>query len=250
MRLLAVYFNRSGFGLPGCSECPVGTYSNVHSYCKPCDGPHETSPAGASAPGQCTCAPGYGGAECSECGAGYFSKGFSRAPCEPCGEGFTSQPRSPAAGYCTCPAGQGVLLAGDSISRCQACPPNTYKPGPLLTPLSEAQPPAMALKAEMFGEVEADAPIPNTCLACPDGQISLLGAESADDCCKCGLQHHHAGHGTGWLTCILHECSSAALWLCSLENHWGAANRNRQLSRQQPLLGSLEALCVQCRIMS
>lgn len=138
----------------------------------------------ACCPLHVACAPGFGGATCLLCEQGTFSTGGTRAPCEPCGEGLTSKSGAPAPEYCRCPAGQGFLEEDDTV--CQVCPANTYSPWHAPHP----PPTKVTLLSGASSTVDS-----RLCLACPEGRISLPGAESGDDCCKWGRTGGLGGGG-------------------------------------------------------
>jgi hypothetical protein len=113
-------------------------------------------------------AAGFGGTDCSQCGAGTYSTGGFLNACVACGPGQLSPPGSPSADFCACPAGQGAAAAGSTT--CSACPPNTYSLGPLTSTAADKQ------------QSPARASGLSVCPNCPDGRISPAGSTSPDDC--------------------------------------------------------------------
>lgn len=117
---------------------------------------------------------GFGGSDCSKCPAGTYSSGGSTAPCVACGPGQSSQPGSAGPEYCQCPAGQGLVNAGDTV--CSVCPSGYYQPGPLTVQ-----------DADKAGSNVRETGLAQ-CKLCPDGRVSLPGTKLSDDCGECFQQ--------------------------------------------------------------
>jgi hypothetical protein len=137
------------------------------------------APTTAENPSACAAAPstvpaGYGGVACDQCPAGTYGPGGSTAPCLSCGpRRTTSLPGSTSPDACQCAAGQGLLLASDTI--CQTCPAGFYSPGPVAN---------SAARAEGVAQLSQVTDL-SACLRCPSGRVSPPGATSAEECGEC-----------------------------------------------------------------
>lgn len=130
---------------------------------------------------------GTGGPECSACKPGSFSLGGSTAPCQLCAPGLTSPSGATGPDFCSCPAGQGAPIPilsklASGSGTCVACPAGSYSSGP----------PAVAKRHQQRGvnstaepiRMAVPTPLPQPCIACPDGKISEAGAKRPEDCCE------------------------------------------------------------------
>ena len=116
--------------------------------------------------GTCGCPPGFTGAACEPCSAGFFKSGHGSGECEACPLNASSLPASSSVHECLCDAGFSGALGG----LCTACEPGSYKgyhgPGP--------------------------------CTACPAGTSSPRGATELTSCeCRAGFSGYSASGCTG-----------------------------------------------------
>lgn len=114
---------------------------------------------------------GYGGPDCLQCKAGFYSDGNSNstADCTACPAGLTSQAGAPSVKHCGCAAGYGLLQTSATMlnpvgnSICSVCQPGTWSAGPPTT--SSAAPLVL-----------------QTCQSCGPAKLSPLGAKSPSEC--------------------------------------------------------------------
>eukprot|EP00775_Hariotina_reticulata_P007566 gene7566-biopygen9370 len=200
---------------PICEACPVGSFSSGGSTdsCIPCGRGSTTMAVGSLSVSACVCAPGFGGASCTQCPANTYSGGFSLAACVACPATSTSPAGSTSSSACVCQAGFGGPT-------CAACPAGTFSTGgtsaapnapctrcgnsgsgfttnPTTSPTSDN---ACVCKPGFGGSGCASCPA-NTfgtggstdpCVSCPAGTVSTPNAQSATDCkasvCPAGQQ--------------------------------------------------------------
>ena len=120
----------AGAGLPGqlCVPCGPGTHKNVsgHDQCTSCP-EHSTSPAGSSTLLNCTCLPGYFGAngeDCTICGEGKYKPESGDGECQDCPPRTSSPAGSEVSAECACAPG----AFGPNGQACQLCEAGKYKP--------------------------------------------------------------------------------------------------------------------------
>uniref|UniRef100_A0A383V6N3 Laminin EGF-like domain-containing protein n=1 Tax=Tetradesmus obliquus TaxID=3088 RepID=A0A383V6N3_TETOB len=105
------------------SFCPGGRQRTLAQY-QSAEAPivqcaeTEVSLPGAATPAACVCAPGYGGARCTQCPIGTWHPGGDRTPCKRCGPGLTTTVAgADSRDYCQCTPG---------TAACNACRPGTW----------------------------------------------------------------------------------------------------------------------------
>lgn len=105
-----------------CTACPVGTYKAAppsRSACTSCGTGRTTTDVARISALECTCAEGYGGANCVLCEAGKYKPLIGNQECYQCVPGRTSPPGSSAQSACTCKPGYTSVTG---VATCQDCP--------------------------------------------------------------------------------------------------------------------------------
>ena len=165
-----------------CVPCSPGTHKNFsgHGACSVCP-EFSSSPETSTSLTNCTCDPGYVGAngQCTSCETGQYKAGRGDGICSDCPALSSSPEGSEVVEECTC----GVGAFGSNGFVCRLCEPGKYKP-----------------------EVGSD-----DCLECTRNSFSLAGSQNSAACmCNLGYQ------GTGNTECVnLNECLAVSTNDCA-----------------------------------
>ncbi|KDO22229.1 hypothetical protein SPRG_22300 [Saprolegnia parasitica CBS 223.65] len=176
-----------------CEPCPLGTYSNGDSICRPTQ-----------------CPPGHGAVpnatdavtDCEECPIGTFSIGddhactptscpvgsesavtgseLEKGHCKPCAEGFYSAGNGDQCKQAVCPPGMYFPLgAKDSLESCTLCPAGQFSPGAQMPCANTTCAPG---SASPMGATDVQA----QCAPCPLGTFSTGASDQCHptDCAQ------------------------------------------------------------------
>ena len=212
---------------PQCKRCVEGKYAAAPSAASVClDCPfNSNAPLGSDAIADCSCNPGFTGANgenCTACSAGSYKTVVGSSKCVACGAGkYSTATAAASSAMCqACPAGSASNKIGaNSSETCDACRPGTYAVDAGADACDPCNPGTYS--------VDTGATHAGVCVPCPAGtNSSLPGATSVSVCNFCRSGTYSPPSAADCIDCPLNSWSlpqsgSVELCLC-LPGYYGA----------------------------